>query len=199
MTCSAVPRRLLASALIAGLCAAPAAARKNPRLEKEDLINVLLSPSLAQWLVGPVAIIATSDEIKAYLQLSDDRKAEAFIREFWESRIDPQTPWPGRQVKDIFDQRAERADRLFTESANLGRRTDRGSIYILFGEPTQSGFVQDARRQDVTVEVWVYDPKTRIGLHGAAPEERYYFSKKDGVMSFTGAPQILSSARTPRR
>lgn len=195
MTCCATPRRLLVTALIAGLCSAPAAARKGQRLDKEDLINVLLSPSLAQWLVGPVASIASGKEIEAYLALADDREAENFIQSFWQARVDPQSPWPGRQVKDIFDQRAERADRLFTESANLGRRTDRGAIYILFGEPSRSGFVQDASRQNVTVEVWTYDPKTRIGLHGAPPEDRYYFSKKRGVMSFASAPRILKPAR----
>lgn len=195
MICCATLRRLLVSALIVGLFAPEAMARKNRRFEKEDLINVLLRPGLAQWLVGPVARIATTKEIKAYLDLSDDREAEDFIQDFWQSRVDPSNPWPGRQVKDIFDQRAERADRLFTESANLGRRTDRGAIYILFGEPARSGFVQDVSRRNVTVEVWLYDSKTRIGLHGAPPEERYYFSKQDGVMSFTGPPQVLKSAR----
>ncbi len=170
-------------------------ARKRQRPEKEDLINVLLSPSLAQWLVGPVAWIASSEEIQTYLHLSDDQVAEAFILRFWQARIDSQRPWPGQQVKDLFDLRAERADRLYTEGASLGRRTDRGAILILFGEPVKSGFVQDESRRQITVEVWRYDPKTRIGLHGVPPEERYYFSKKDGVTTFASVPRILRSVR----
>lgn len=195
LICSATRKRLLASALIAGLLATPSTARKSRQLDKEDLINVMLSPKLAQWLVGPVARIATTKEIETYLEFTDDEEAEAFIDDFWQSRVDPANPWPGQQVKDLFDQRAERADRLFTESANLGRRTDRGSIYILFGEPARSGFVQDVSRRNATVEVWLYDPKSRIGLHGAPPEDRYYFTRRDGVMSFTGPPKVLKSAR----
>lgn len=191
----ATHRRLLASALVLGLCAAPSAARKGQKFEKEDFINVLLSPRLAQWLVGPIARIASDEEIQEYLSLADDQAAEEFIAQFWRKRVDPESPWPGRQVRDIFDQRAERADRMFTEGASLGRRTDRGAIYVLFGEPTRSGFVQDAARNGVTVEIWLYDPSRRIGLHGSPPEERYYFSKKDGVMTFTNAPRVLRSTR----
>lgn len=189
-------RTLLASVLAVGLLAAPAAAGKKERREKEDLINVLLSPRLAQWLVGPIATIATDKEVEAYLQLSDDAAAEAFILDFWQRRVDPGNPWPGRQVKDLYDQRAERADRLFTEGASPGRRTDRGAIYILFGEPNDTGFVKDEGRK-ATVEVWAYDPKQRIGLHGARPRARYYFSKQDGVTSFTGVPRVLESTRRP--
>ncbi|MCP4202937.1 MAG: GWxTD domain-containing protein [bacterium] len=160
-------------------------------------MNVLLSPSLAQWLVGPVAHIAEAEEIEAYLRLADDQAAEAFIQEFWQKRVDPNNPWAGRQVKAIFDQRAEVADRLFTEGANLGRRTDRGLIYILFGAPRQSGFVQDERRRNTTVEIWLYDPKVRRGLDGSAPDERYYFTREDDVTVFTAAPRI--SAPVVRR
>ena len=196
MTCCAIPRRLLASVLVAAvLFAVPAVARKSQRLEREDLINVLLSPSLAQWLIGPVARIARSEEIRAYLDLTDDQAAEVFISRFWQERVDSNTPWPGKQVKDLFDQRAERADRLFAEGANLGRRSDRGAIYVLFGEPVKIGFVQDQRRKKITVEVWLYDPKVRVGLNGSPPEERYFFSKKDGVTTFASAPRILRSVR----
>lgn len=196
MICCAASR-LLVSAVVIGLVALPASARKDKRLEKEDLINVLLGPARAQWLVGPIASIATDEEIQAYLELSDDTAAEDFILEFWQRRVDPGNPWPGHQVKDIFDIRAERADRLFTEGASPGRRTDRGSIFILFGEPKETGFVQDVSRNDVTVEVWLYDPSVRLGLHGEPPQRRYFFSKKNGVMSFASPPRILQSR--PRR
>lgn len=195
MTYSGTLRRFLAYVLVAAILAAPALARKDERLEKEDLINVLLSPGLAQWLVGPVARIASKKEVKAYLALSDDQDAEAFILRFWQSRIDSSKPWPGEQVKDLYERRAERADRLYTEGASLGRRTDRGAIFVLFGEPAKTGFVQDQSRRNITVEVWLYDPKVRIGLHGKPPEERYFFSKKNGVTSFASAPRILKSVK----
>lgn len=197
MICWATPKRLLAPALLAVLLASPAMARKGQTLEKEDLINVLLSPNLAQWLVGPVARIASSEEIQAYLRLADDQAAEAFIQGFWQERFDPENPWAGQQVRAIFDQRAETADRLFTEGANLGRRTDRGLVYILFGAPPKSGFVQDERRRNTTVEIWLYDPKSRRGLDGSSPDERYYFTKKDDVTVFTGMPRVTGSVRRP--
>lgn len=172
--------------------------RTNQGLEKEDLINVLLSPRLAQWLVGPVARIARCEEIRAYLDLADDQAAEDFILRFWQERVDSDNPWPGQHVRDVFDRRAERADRLFAEGANLGRRTDRGTTYVLFGEPDKIGFVQDQRgrnRKKITVEVWLYNPKSRVGINGSPPEERYFFSKKDGVTTFASKPKILKSAR----
>jgi GWxTD domain-containing protein len=181
--------------LLGALLASPAMARKGQSREKEDLINILLSPGLAQWLVGPVARIASDEETQAYLRLKDDSSAEAFIQEFWQKRGDPQNPWPGRQVRDIFDRRAEAADRLFTEGANLGRRTDRGEIFILFGEALKSGFVQDENRRARTVEIWLYDPKSRRGLHGAPPEESYFFTKIDGLTVFTGVPRTLGPTR----
>ncbi len=196
MTSCGTARAVLAVVLAIGLLAAPATARKKERVEKEDLINVLLSPGLAQWLVGPIATIASEEEVEDYLSLSDDEEAEVFIMSFWQRRVDPGNPWPGRQVKDLFDRRAERADRLFTEGASLGRRTDRGAIYILFGEPAETGFVQDEGRK-ATVEIWAYDPETRIGLHGAPPRARYYFSKQDGVTRFTSVPRVLDSTRRP--
>lgn len=195
MICCGTPRRLLVWALVIGLLAAPSAARKDKRLEKEDLINVLLSPSLAQWLVGPIASIATDKEIRAFLVLSDDAAAERFILDFWQRRVDPGNPWPGQQVRDLFDRRAEAADRLYTEGASLGRRTDRGSIFILFGEPVKTGFVQDEGRNNLTVEIWLYDPEKRIGLHGEPPQKRYFFAKKNGMTSFASPPRILQSTR----
>lgn len=183
---------LLAAALLAAVSVSPAAGAKSKALEKEDLINVLLSPGLAQWLVGPISRLANDDEIEAYLAISNDVEASAFIEKFWQDRVDPANPWPGRRVQDTFDRRAESADRLFTEGASVGRRTDRGTLYILYGAPNKSGFVKDERARGELVEVWIYD-QARRGLDGSHPERRYYFVKRDGVTVATDqAPKVLS-------
>ena len=51
-----------------------------------DVTNFLHGPEYAQWLVGPLAHIATPEERQQYLGLSNDSRAEAFIESFWERR-----------------------------------------------------------------------------------------------------------------
>lgn len=177
----------LVAALVLAACAN--AAGKGRTFEREDLINVLLSPSLAQWLIGPVSRIASDEEIRSYLAVTDDEDAEAFIAAFWQRRADPRSPWPGRQPKDVFDARAEKADRMFSEGTHLGRRTDRGVTYILFGPPEGRGYLQEDGRRKRTIEIWTYPDSAEPGLDGAKPKRQYFFARKDGVTVYTARPK----------
>jgi GWxTD domain-containing protein len=168
------------------------AGKKRPKA-REDLINVLLSPGLAQWLIGPIARIATPEEVDAYLALTDDHAAGEFIDDFWSKRIDPSNPWPGRQLRDVFDRRAEEADRLFSEEAYVGRRTDRGVIHVIYGPPAKRTFVQEATRRKATVEIWVYGSEAAPGLDGSKPKTEYFFAKRGDVTEQTQRPKKLEA------
>ncbi|MFQ5528287.1 MAG: GWxTD domain-containing protein [Thermoanaerobaculia bacterium] len=183
------PLALTALAVALALLATPGQARKERDRTPEDLMNVLLSPGLSQWLLGAVSRIASEEEIRAFLQLTDDRAANEFIDAFWSKRIDPDEPWPGKGVRDVFDARAEEADRLFAEGIQLGRRTDRGVIHILFGEPEKRTYVQEEGRRRRTVEIWAYDRAEVLGLDGTRPKAEYYFAKEGEATVFTQRPR----------
>jgi GWxTD domain-containing protein len=172
---------LLAS--LALLWGASAQAAKPKKYSPEEFINIFLSPEYSQWLVGPVAHIATEDEIEQFLKLMDDEVASDFINRFWEER-GRGTQWPDPTPRIVFEQRARQADIVFSESARLGRKTDRGTIIVLYGSAAQSGFEIAPRRGESPIEVWVYPKDAPAGLDGKTPERYYRFQKTGDVTEF---------------
>ena len=61
---------LIAVSLLAGLPSA--AAERDKRRSPGELVNVFLAPGNAQWLVGPIALMASEEEIETYLAITDD-------------------------------------------------------------------------------------------------------------------------------
>jgi len=141
-----------------------------------DLANPFLGPDYSAWLIGPVARIAKPEEIKAYLALHDDGEAAAFIQQFWERR----NPKPGQANPLLarFEERAEVADKKYSEAGLLGRRTDRGTIFILYGPPGKGGFEVARRPTDPPIEVWQYAANAPAGLDGRHPDPFYRFTKR---------------------
>src|ERR1700753_1085184 len=71
-----------------------------------DLTNPSLGPEYSTWLGGPIARMASREEVDGYLSLRDDRQAADFIERFWERRNNaaPKTLGPGPH--DLFEDRA---------------------------------------------------------------------------------------------
>lgn len=167
------------------LAAVPAAAKKKPK-NPEDLFNPMLGPDYAQWLVGPIVEMATAKEVDEFLLLVTDEEAEAFIAEFWEKRNEG-TPVFEKTPQQIFADRVQVADKRYTEGAYPGSRTDRGKIFILYGEPERIEFENQDNLSDPDLEVWYYAEETPRGLDGEKPPERFRFVKIDGsVHLYTG-------------
>lgn len=156
-----------------------------------DLTNPALSPSLSQWLVGAIGRMASEEEIRSYLALADDEEARRFIAEFWERR-DPDPGSPGNRIREVFERRAETADRRFSEAGYLGRRTDRGTIFVLYGEPEETDFETSPRRGGEPIVVWIYGRNPDEGLDGREPQRWYRFVKQGDLTVFYGD-------RRPRR
>jgi GWxTD domain-containing protein len=199
LTCCAAPdpcaravRALaLAAALAAGLAGACASGGGSQVQSAAAVTNPSLSPEYSTWIVGPVARLATPQEVGAFLALNDDAAAQEFIRQFWQKR-NPTPDRPGNPLLAAFEQRAAQADRLYTESGLPGRRTPRGTIYVLYGRPVKIEFEDPSRPIDPTVEVWVYGPNAASGLDGQRPAERYRWVKRgDLTVPYSGlqAPQ----------
>jgi GWxTD domain-containing protein len=169
------PRSLLFLALlvvILGACAAGGSVRTAA-----DLTNPFLGPDHSSWLIGPIARLATADEIKEYLALTDDAQAEAFIEKFWAAH-NPTPNRPTNPLRIAFDQRAAQADRMFSEAGYRGRRTDRGVLLVLYGPPTKSEYDVSPVANGPPLEVWTYAATTPAGLDGKRPNPTYRFIKK---------------------
>jgi GWxTD domain-containing protein len=159
-----------------------------------DLTNPFLGPDYSAWLIGPVARIARPDEIKAFLALHDDGEAAAFIQQFWERR----NPKPGEANPLLarFEERSEVADKKYSEAGLLGRRTDRGAIFILYGPPGRGGFEVARRPTDPPIEVWQYGASAPTGLDGRHPDPFYRFTKR-GELTVLYVPRPGSEPLSP--
>lgn len=165
-------RRTATWLLVAALAASGA-----PALDAVDLFNPLLSPELASWLVGPYGRIATKEEIREFGAATTDEQARGVIETFW-ARRDPDAERPGNPVRDLAEERAAEADRRFSERGYPGRRTDRGAIYVLYGEPEKVDHEPGDFVGDPPLEVWSYPRGGDPGLDGKKPARRYRFVER---------------------
>lgn len=150
------------------------AAESLERLHPDDLINPFLGPRYTSWLVGPVGQLADEEERTLYLLLESDEEAAAFVDEFWSRR--------DAGLRRQFDVRAAEADKRYSESGRLGRRTDRGMVYILFGDPEKTEWEEHRDIDDPDVQLWTYAKSTAKGLNGRKPARRYRFARDGDVM-----------------
>ena len=160
----------------------PATAQKQ-KFDRAELVAHRLGAQYSQWLVGPVARMATQAEIDEFLALRSDDGAELFVEEFWRSRDDDPSQ-DGNAVRELFAQRAAAADEEFTEAAYPGRRTDRGTTLILYGKPEQTEYEQFHDVSEPDVELWKYPKKADRGLDGRRPERQYRFARRGDLTTF---------------
>ena len=182
MTRPALFAALAVAALLAAGCAAgPTAATPTAA----DLNNTYLSPGLSQWLVGAISRMVTRQEAETFLALRDDAAASAFIEAFWAAR-DPDPARPGNPLRELFEQREREADRRFSEAGYLGRRTDRGRTFVLYGEPAKIDHELNPREGQPPLERWDYAVEKTVGLNHRRPAAAYRFVKQgDLTVLFT--------------
>lgn len=202
--CATIRRTRAALALVAlgclgmSACAGGPGAAAGSVAAMADLTNPFLGPDDSAWLIGPVARIARPEEIKAFLALHDDAEAAAFVERFWESR----NPNPGHANPLLarFEERAEVADKKYSEAGLLGRRTDRGTIFILYGPPGKAGFAVAARPADPPIEVWQYGTAAAVGLDGKRPDSTYSFTRRgDLTVLYVPRPGSVPLSAPPPR
>jgi GWxTD domain-containing protein len=170
--------RRLAGALAAALLLALSAPAALPAADT-DLLNLSLSPELATWLIGPMARLATPQEEREFLAIAEDAAAQAFIERFWAAR-DPDPARPGNPVRENAEARSLEADRRFGEMDYPGRRTDRGTLFVVYGEPETIEHEPGEFKGDPPLEVWRYSADAQAGLDGKRPERRVRFVERGG-------------------
>jgi GWxTD domain-containing protein len=169
-----------AVAVVLVLLAGAAGARSY---DPVDLINVNLSPQWASFLVGPYARMASDEEIREYLALTRDEDAAAFVDRFW-ARRKPDPARPFESARKTAEARAEEADRRFNEAGVAGRRTDRGTVFVLYGEPEKTAYEPSPLYGEPPLEVWTYPADAPRGLDGKSPRRTYQFIKRDDLTRF---------------
>ena len=182
MICSVV--RSLSPILILALLAG--CAGSAPTRSAADLTNPFLGIDYSRWLVGPIARLATPEEIAAFQALTTDAEARAFVEAFWAKRTGVADAF-GNRVRDVFEKRAAEADRAFGESGYRGRSTDRGAVFILYGPPKKQDYEVSPTQGEPPLEVWIYDETSPPGLDGRKPAGLYRFIKR-GDLTVTWTP-----------
>jgi GWxTD domain-containing protein len=94
---------------------------------------VPLSESHRKWLEEEVVYIITTEERNVFLALRTDEEREHFIRQFW-ARRNTDRQAADNPAKQEHYRRLAYANARFA-CAIPGWKTDRGRIYILYGEP----------------------------------------------------------------
>jgi GWxTD domain-containing protein len=175
LICSGASRTARLLLVIGGCLAAGcgSAATRNP----VDLTNPFLGPEYTGWLVGPVARLATQQEVDAFLAVQSDDQAQALVEAFWAKR-DPNGDKPGNPIREAFEDRAAYADKAFSESGIQGRRTDRGAIFILYGTPSKMDHEVPPVAGSSPLEVWIYEATAPAGLDGRRPAGSYRFIRR---------------------
>ncbi len=176
-----LPALLLLLLLASLALGAGAKDRKRERLE--DLMNPLLGPDYSLWLVGPVSRLASAEEIDRFKRLASDAEARVFVDQFWQRR-DPDPEYEGNSLAERFEERAREADRKLGEAGVPGRRSDRGTVFILYGPPAEEKFDIAEHPDDPPVLVWTYPADAPKGLDGKPPERAYRFIKRGDLTVF---------------
>lgn len=197
-TCCASDRRRTAWAVVALLILSSSAAAAKKPVDPDDLFNPLLGVDHAHWLVGSIVRIASEKEVEQYLRLTSDDEAAAFIKAFWDRR-NAETPLFKKTPRQTFDSRTVEADKQFTESAYPGHRTDRGAIWILYGEPEEVVFESPEKVGHPTLEVWKYSSDAEPGLDGEKPKKSYRFFKDGELTVFYTGQKRRGDARQRTR
>lgn len=170
----------LAMVLLGLLLWAPAGEARAAKKDRDPafLIQPFLSPEFAQWLIGPIARIATDEEIEAYLRLQDDEAAAEFIEAFW-ARRDPFPEEEGNPVQELYEERAKEVDSRYGETLYRGRHTDRGTLYILYGPPEEVDREVAPYYGGEALEIWRYPKKAKKGLDDEKPKRVYRFMRHE--------------------
>jgi len=121
---------------------APSFARaQGQSASQNDLVNAQessfvrwLSPLYRVWLTEDVLYIISKEERWAFLQLTSDADRDSFIDRFWQRR-NPDPDSEENTFKEEHYRRMAYANKHFSREAVPGWKSDRGRIYIEWGQP----------------------------------------------------------------
>jgi len=128
-------RSVVLSLVALSLAATLAFPQKQEKREDKRRGETGRSEYFKKWLDEDVVYIISEEEKKVFKDLQTDEEREKFIEQFWIRRdTDPRTP--DNEFKEEHYRRIAYANERFP-SGIPGWKTDRGRIYITFGQPAE--------------------------------------------------------------
>lgn len=107
------------------------------------------------YMFNVAKYVSMDDERKQYGSLDSLNAKREFLYNFWKLRdSDPKTA--RNEYKDEYMERAAYADKNFGNKYREGYKSDRGRVYLLYGEPDQRDRFPNERYLK-PYEVWVYN------------------------------------------
>ncbi len=146
---------------------------KKKGLSTKELIK-RLPKKYRDWL-DLVYYIITPIEKKVFLQLTNNRDRDAFIKLFWQYR-DPTPGTPENEFKEEHIRRFKYANKHF-KTTRPGWMTDMGKIYILLGPPNVHNNY-DNKYGLYPLKIWGYYGDKKLGLPAYF---RIIFYKRNGI------------------
>ncbi|MBK9098340.1 MAG: GWxTD domain-containing protein [bacterium] len=119
----------------------------NPSVVAPDTLSVTVSPVLSTTfgamsveelddLFNKSKYIATNPEIDKYKALSTEEAKREFMYNFWKAR--DENPSDDRNESYLsYTKRIGESDTRFTAMGKQGWKSDRGRVYIIYGEPSE--------------------------------------------------------------
>src|SRR6202047_1184748 len=101
--------------------------------EQQKALRQELKGVYKKWVDEDVRWIITDQEMQAFKSLSNDEERDQFIEQFW-LRRNPNPDSPENEYREEYYARIAYANEHFA-AGKPGWRTDRGHIYIAFGQP----------------------------------------------------------------
>lgn len=95
-----------------------------------------------------VIYIASKNEMDVYKKLDTPDSKRKFLYEFWREN-------QRRGLKDKYYERVETANELYSYRNRQGWQTDRGRVYVVYGEPDRI-LKKPHNPDDVPYEIWFY-------------------------------------------
>ena len=109
--------------------------------------------------VALLTYVASSSEIEAFTKAKDEQERKRLWDQFWLER----DPTPGTPRNEFFEEHLKRfryANEHFAAPLTQGWKTDRGRIYIIYGEPDEVES-RSFEMGEKPTEVWYYLTKGR--------------------------------------
>lgn len=138
----------------------------NPDVQVVDTFETSTTPSISSAfgamseeelddMFSKSKYIATPAEIEKYKKLNNLEGKRSFINDFWLAR-DPNPATPENEYFREYLQRIEIANQKYGAMGRIGWKTDRGRVYLIYGEPSE---IERHPNQLETrpYEVWQYN------------------------------------------
>lgn len=117
--------------------------------------DIELDPDSTKYYVASLIPIAGNNEVKVIIKLLKEKNNEKnldYLQSFW-VKTHPERPM---EAWLEYKEQVKQVQRLFATNFQKGYETDRGRVYLQYGEPNQISIVPSSP-SEYPYEIWQYD------------------------------------------